>query len=74
MLSIAMPWGILGLKDTIVFMPAWIIIYSLISLPIGQLENKLILYWKLGKRAELLAQGITPPEFVPIWKKFKRAS
>lgn len=74
LLTIDMPWGLLGLKDTIVFMPAWIIIYSLISLPIGQLENKLILYLKLGKRADLLAQGITPPEYVPIWKKFKRAS
>lgn len=74
LLEIAMPWGALHLKDTIVFMPAWIIVYSLISLPIGQLENKLILYWKLGKRMDLLDRGITPPEYVPVWKRFKRSS
>ena len=31
-----MPWGTLGLHDTIIMVPAWIIIYTLISIPIGQ--------------------------------------
>lgn len=34
--TIAMPWGTLGLHDTIIMVPAWIIIYTLISIPIGQ--------------------------------------
>ena len=68
--TICMPWGYAGLNDGIILnMPLWIFVYSLISLPIGQLEQKVILYYKLSKRLKMLDQGITPPEWHPFWKR-----
>lgn len=51
-LVIDMPWGTADLKDNVWIMPVWIVIYTLISLPLGQLENKLMQHWRLGKRLE----------------------
>ena len=67
---ITMPWGYAGLNDGILIgIPMWIIVYSLISLPIGQLEQKIITYYKLSKRLKLLDAGITPPAWKPFWKR-----
>lgn len=49
-LVINMPWGTATLTDNLWIMPVWIIIYTLISLPLGQLENKIIMYFRLKKR------------------------
>ena len=57
-LLINMPWGIANLMDNVMgFMPAWIVIYTLISLPIGQLENKIINYYLFKKRLKVLDAG-----------------
>lgn len=46
-----MPWGVLNLNDLALgFMPYWIIVYTMISLPIGQFENRLIRYLFVKKR------------------------
>lgn len=50
-LVINMPWGLLNLQDALMgFLPYWIIIYTMISLPIGQLENRFVRYYLLKKR------------------------
>ncbi len=50
-LLINMPWGVLNLTDAAMgFMPYWIVIYTMISLPIGQLENRFVRYYLLKKR------------------------
>jgi uncharacterized membrane protein (DUF106 family) len=58
LLNIAMPWGVTNLNDNLLnFMPNWIVIYTLISLPIGQMENKLINYFMFKKRLAKLDAG-----------------
>ena len=48
---INMPWGELNLQSMLMgFFPAWIIIYTMVSLPIGQIENRLIRVILLKKR------------------------
>lgn len=55
---INMPWGLVNLMDLVMgFMPIWIVIYTLISLPIGQLENKLINYIMFKKRLAAISAG-----------------
>ena len=72
LLTISMPWGYAGLNDGIILgMPLWIFVYSLISLPIGQVEAKILLYIKLSKRIKMIDAGIEPPEWKPIWKRRK---
>ncbi|AGI48292.1 putative membrane protein [Thermoplasmatales archaeon BRNA1] len=53
-LVIDLPWGTANLYNNVWFMPSWIIIYTLISLPIGQLENKLMQYILLGRKLKQL--------------------
>jgi uncharacterized membrane protein (DUF106 family) len=54
-LYINMPWGILNLANSVMgFMPYWIVIYTMISLPIGQLENRFVKYYLLKKRLKEL--------------------
>jgi uncharacterized membrane protein (DUF106 family) len=54
LLIVAMPWGTVNLGDTLWVIPVWIVIYTMISLPIGQLENRFVRYFLLKKRlAEL---------------------
>lgn len=58
-LYINMPWGQANLMDNLMgFMPQWIVIYTLISLPIGQLENKLINYYLFKKRLKSIGTGV----------------
>ena len=54
LIDIVMPWGTANLLDYIWFMPIWIIVYTLISLPIGQLENKAVTYILLKRRLRQL--------------------
>ena len=50
-IMINMPWGQLNLQSMLLgFFPAWIIIYTMVSLPIGQIENRLIRIVFLRKR------------------------
>ncbi|MDD2626533.1 MAG: EMC3/TMCO1 family protein [Candidatus Methanomethylophilus sp.] len=56
-LTIIMPWGFACLTDTVLIMPLWIIVYTLISLPMGQLENKLVNYMLLRRRLKKLDAG-----------------
>jgi uncharacterized membrane protein (DUF106 family) len=50
LLIINMPWGTLDLVARLWVLPAWIVIYSMVSLPIGQLENRIVRYFLLKKR------------------------
>ena len=50
LLTVALTWGPVYLMDTLWIMPVWIIIYTMISLPIGQLENRIVRYYLLKKR------------------------
>ncbi len=50
LLTINLPWGPQYIMDTLWVMPVWIIIYTLISLPIGQLENRIVRFILLRKR------------------------
>lgn len=52
--TVMLPWGTANLMDTVWFMPMWIILYTMISLPIGQLENRLVRYYLLKKRLKEL--------------------
>jgi uncharacterized membrane protein (DUF106 family) len=46
-----MPWGSLDVNSLLMgFFPSWIILYTLVSLPIGQVENRLIRLVLLRKR------------------------
>lgn len=46
-----MPWGVVNLNDLLMgFFPIWIVIYTMVSLPIGQIENRLIRFILLRKR------------------------
>jgi uncharacterized membrane protein (DUF106 family) len=56
LLTVAMPWGTVGnLRDDVLwFLPIWIVIYTMISLPIGQLENRIVRYFLLKKRLKEL--------------------
>ena len=50
---ISTPFGDLDLIGRIAgFVPWWIVVYSMISLPIGQLENKIIRFFLLKKRLD----------------------
>jgi uncharacterized membrane protein (DUF106 family) len=52
---INMPWGLLNINDMAMgFMPYWIVIYTMISLPIGQLENRFVRFYLLKKRLKEL--------------------
>lgn len=54
LLTVAMPWGSIYLLDSLWVMPIWIIVYTMISLPIGQLENRIVRYFLLRKRLKEL--------------------
>ena len=52
---INMPWNITtDLIDRLWILPMWMIIYTMLSLPIGQLENRLVRYFMLKKRLKEL--------------------
>ncbi|MDR1404326.1 MAG: EMC3/TMCO1 family protein [Candidatus Methanoplasma sp.] len=54
LLTVSLPWGQVYLLDTLWFLPIWIVIYTMISLPIGQLENRVVRYFLLKKRLKEL--------------------
>lgn len=54
-LMVNMPWGMLNLNDALMgFLPAWIIVYTMVSLPIGQIESRLLRLIMLKKRLRKL--------------------
>ena len=57
MRTIAFPWADVCLTDTFIF-PIWVFVYMLVSVPLGQVINKLI-RWRLFKKklAELEAEA-----------------
>ena len=48
-LAFSVPWAHLDLMQTIWFMPAWILVYTMISIPFGQIVNRLIRTYKFKK-------------------------
>lgn len=62
-LMVAMPWGALDLNSLLMgFLPVWIVIYTLVSLPIGQIENRLIRYIFLKRRLDELDREVKRAE------------
>ncbi len=54
---VQMPWTAIDLNGTLFLnFPVWIFIYTMISLPIGQIENRLIRLYLLKKELRLLDQ------------------
>jgi len=52
---INMPWDLTtDLIDRIWMLPTWMIVYTMLSLPIGQLENRIVRYFLLSKRLKEL--------------------
>jgi len=54
---INIPWGVVDLNSSIVFLPAWILIYTLISIPFGQLVSRIIRTYLFKKRLKELEAG-----------------
>ncbi len=49
------PWSSgFDLNDPLLFIPSWIIIYTMVSLPIGQIENRLLRFYFLKKHLKEL--------------------
>ncbi|MBR6203842.1 MAG: DUF106 domain-containing protein [Candidatus Methanomethylophilaceae archaeon] len=58
-----MPWGSLDVNSLLMgFFPSWIILYTLVSLPIGQVENRLIRLVLLRKRLRELDHEVKKAE------------
>ena len=58
-----MPWGSLDVNSLLMgFFPSWIILYTLVSLPIGQVENRLIRLVLLRKRLRELDNEVKKAE------------
>lgn len=52
---IDLPWGSgYNVLDSLWFLPSWIVIYTMISLPIGQLETRIVKFILLRKRLKEL--------------------
>lgn len=56
-LGIFVPWANVSLLDQVWFMPDWILIYTLISIPFGQIVNRLIRTYKFRKYLQQLDAG-----------------
>ena len=54
---INIPWGLVDLNSSILFLPSWILIYTLISIPFGQLVSRLIRTYLFKKRLKELEAG-----------------
>lgn len=53
---INLPWGSVDIMGTmLMFLPIWIVVYTLISMPIGQLENRIMRFIFLRKRLDELS-------------------
>jgi Predicted membrane protein len=53
-IMINIPWGPVNIMDSLIVIPVWIVIYTMISLPIGQLEGRIVRYFLLKKRLKEL--------------------
>jgi len=53
-LAFSVPWAHLDLMQTIWFMPAWILVYTMVSIPFGQIVNRLIRTYKFKKYLQKL--------------------
>lgn len=52
---INLPWGSgYNVLESLWFIPSWIVVYTMISLPIGQLETRIVKYLLLRKRLKEL--------------------
>ena len=61
--NVNMPWGSLDVNSLLMgFFPSWIILYTLVSLPIGQVENRLIRLVLLRKRLRELDHEVKKAE------------
>ncbi|MBP5394947.1 MAG: DUF106 domain-containing protein [Candidatus Methanomethylophilaceae archaeon] len=56
-LGVFVPWANVSLLDQVWFMPDWILIYTLISIPFGQIVNRLIRTYKFRKYLQQLDAG-----------------
>ena len=61
-LGIFVPWAEVGLLNNIWFMPAWILVYTLVSIPFGQIVNRLIRTIKFRSYLKKLEAGEGAPE------------
>lgn len=53
--SINIPWAYgYNVMSSLWFMPSWIVIYTMISMPVGQLENRIVKYLMFRKRLKEL--------------------
>lgn len=56
-LGVFVPWAEVSLLDQVWFMPNWILIYTLISIPFGQIVNRLIRTYKFRKHLREMDAG-----------------
>ena len=56
-LAFSVPWAELDLMETIWFMPAWILVYTMVSIPFGQIVNRLIRTYKFRRYLQKLDSG-----------------
>lgn len=56
MQTIMFPWGAVSLTDTFIF-PIWVFVYMLISIPLGQVINKIIRWHLFRKKLKELDEG-----------------
>ena len=57
---VSVPWSFnVNLHSTIVFLPTWVLLYSMISIPVGQVINRTIRYFQFKKRLDSLDQEFT---------------
>ena len=56
-LGVFVPWAEVSLLGQVWFMPNWILIYTLISIPFGQIVNRLIRTYKFKKYLQQLDAG-----------------
>jgi len=54
LIAISLPFAEVHLLDYLWILPLWIVIYTMISLPIGQLEGRVVRYFLLKKRLKEL--------------------
>ncbi|MFP4196214.1 MAG: DUF106 domain-containing protein [Methanomassiliicoccales archaeon] len=67
----AVPWAQnVDLNDNIV-LPVWILLYSTISLPFGQILMRALRYYDFGKRLHEIEQGRSPEERPTLVKTLK---
>lgn len=51
-LMIQVPWADVNLASNVWIMPAWILVYSMVSIPIGQFVSRIVRYYQFKKKLE----------------------